>query len=205
MKLTMVADSNPGQNDRVELFINPNPAGAEPSSTIVAPSPGYDHDIQEGIGAFGLRQGESTPEAMVDEIRVGGTWASVTINSTPPYLAVNRPLSLPRGATRTITQNHLLASDFQTPSPLDLTYTLTSLPAHGILRLGGLQMDLSSRNTFTQYDIHVGRLEFRQDGSFASDDCFTFTLSDPDGKSMDGIFYILIQGKTRAKEWNLYK
>jgi len=205
MKLTMVADSNPGQNDRVELFINPNPAGAEPSSTIVAPSPGYDHDIQEGIGAFGLRQGESTPEAMVDEIRVGGTWASVTINSTPPYLAVNKPLWLPRGATKTITQDLLLASDFQTPSPLDLTYTLTSLPAHGILRLGGLQMDLSSRNTFTQYDIHVGRLEFRQDGSFASDDCFTFTLSDPDGKSMDGIFYILIQGKTRAKEWNLYK
>ena len=205
MKLTMVAGSNPGQNDRVELFINPNPAGAEPSSTIVAPSPGYDHDIQEGIGAFGLRQAESTPEGMVDEIRVGGTWASVTINSTPPYLAVNKPLWLPRGATRTITQDLLLAGDSQTPSPLDLTYTLTTLPAHGVLKLGGLQMNLSTRKTFTQYDVNIGSLEFQQDGGLAPDDTFAFTLSDPGGKSIDGNFDILIGSKTSAKEWNLYK
>ena len=201
MKMTMVAE----QLDRVELFINPAPDQDEPGSSLLALSAGFDHDILEGIGAFGLRQGENTIEGRIDEIRVGWTWASVTANSTAPYLMVRKPLWLNREDTRQITKDYLRASDMQTPSPLDLTFTLTQLPRHGDLLFSGLEMNLSSRSTFSQYDVNSGRISYRQNGDYVSYDGFLFRLSDPDGRFIDSSFDFVIGNFARSRYWNQYK
>ncbi|MCU7796882.1 MAG: DUF4347 domain-containing protein [Candidatus Thiodiazotropha sp. (ex Myrtea spinifera)] len=103
---------------------------------------------------------------------------AATINYTPVndplMLVTNSPLSVPEEGTRTITNSYLAVSDVDN-SAAQLTYTLTSLPSSGSLRLSGSTLSLS--DTFTQDDIDNNRLTFgfSDDASATS---FAFIASD---------------------------
>ncbi|MCU7869878.1 MAG: tandem-95 repeat protein [Candidatus Thiodiazotropha sp. (ex Lucinoma borealis)] len=103
---------------------------------------------------------------------------AATINYTPVndslMLVTNSPLTVPEGGTRTITNSYLAVSDVDN-SAVQLTYTLTSLPSSGSLRLSGSTLSLS--DTFTQDDIDNNRLTFRFSDD-ASATSFAFTVSD---------------------------
>jgi hypothetical protein len=66
-------------------------------------------------------------------------------------------------------------------------------------------MNVSSSNTFTQYDINSGSISYRQNGDYVSYDGFLFRLSDPDGMFIDSSFDFVIGNFTRSRYWNQYK
>jgi hypothetical protein len=77
LKVTMSAT---GARDKMDLFVNPVPGSGEPFLPAVScVSAGSAHDFDAlGIGGVGMRQSTNTINAIVDEMRVGDTWASVT-------------------------------------------------------------------------------------------------------------------------------
>lgn len=72
-------------NDQVRLWINPNPstfgAGSAPTETLLATG-GTD---LSSVGRYFLRQdaANATGDYLIDEMRVGGTWADVTPAAIP--------------------------------------------------------------------------------------------------------------------------
>jgi hypothetical protein len=72
LKYTFVSGTT---NDKAELFINPAVGGSEPASNLSAVITDADFSA---IDRICLRQSSTTPVAVVDGIRVGQTWASVT-------------------------------------------------------------------------------------------------------------------------------
>ena len=76
---------NPGTNDHLVVWIDPNPAdGDTQGSTVRFFAKNYAGDLS--FDQFSLRGGNDSPLAGVDldEIRFGRTWASVTPNPPPP-------------------------------------------------------------------------------------------------------------------------
>ena len=69
-------------DDTVELFINPVPGSAEPAASLTPDNTAAD---AASIAGVALRQGSAANAAnvVVDGIRMGTTWASVTAASTP--------------------------------------------------------------------------------------------------------------------------
>jgi hypothetical protein len=76
LKYTFVSGT---ANDIAELFINPAVGGSEPSSDLSAVNSDADFSA---IDRLCLRQSATTPVAIIDGIRVGQTWASVTPATT---------------------------------------------------------------------------------------------------------------------------
>ena len=95
-----------------------------------------------------------------------------------PVLDNNAGLSLNEGATATVTTAMLQVSDADN-SGLQLTYTLTSVPAHGTLALSG--STLAAGASFTQNDVDMGRLTYAHDDSETVSEGFSFTVSDGAG------------------------
>ena len=80
-------------------------------------------------------------------------------------------------STHAITPAHLQLSDPDTPA-VNLTYTVTQLPRHGRLLLGGSPL-LPARPRFTQAQVDRAELAYRHDaGSAAHIDRFLFLASD---------------------------
>lgn len=79
IKYTIVAGAT---NDTVTLFVNPTLGGAEPAPTLTA-TLGTDADATD-IRGVALRQGTAANAAtvIVDGIRIGTSWASVTATPT---------------------------------------------------------------------------------------------------------------------------
>jgi ELWxxDGT repeat protein len=102
---------------------------------------------------------------------------SITINpvNDAPVLAINRGRSLRQGGTVTINSASLQTTDPDN-TPTQLTYALGDVPIHGTLRLSGTA--LSAGQTFTQEDINSSRLSYQHDGSAATSDSFSFTVTD---------------------------
>ena len=76
------------------------------------------------------------------------------------------------GASVGITVTDLSASDVDTADAA-LVYTITSAPANGQVRIGGVAV-----TSFTQEDLVNGLVEYVHDGSDTVSDTFTFELSD---------------------------
>lgn len=70
-------------NDTVQLFVNPTLPGAEPAATATA-SDFAQSDIS--VGSYALRQGSNAthPTALIDGIRIGTSWESVTTAGSGP-------------------------------------------------------------------------------------------------------------------------
>ena len=104
---------------------------------------------------------------------------TITVNVTPqndaPVEAANDGLTLDEGASATITGSML---DFDDPEQFDsqITYTVTSLAAHGEVRLNGTA--LAVNDTFTQAYIGTSIVTYVHDGSETTTDSFGFSVSD---------------------------
>ena len=77
LKYTFITGST---NDKAELFIDPTIGGSEPASSDLS-AVISDADFTS-IDRICLRQSSTTPVALLDGIRVGQTWASVTPSAT---------------------------------------------------------------------------------------------------------------------------
>lgn len=116
----------------------------------------------------------------------GGLFAAVpatlTINVTPandaPVLAANNGMSLNNTVTGTITAARLGVSDVDNTAA-QTVYTLTAVPASGVLRLNGVTLGVN--DTFTQADIDANRLSYEHLDLSTSNAAFTFTVADGAG------------------------
>ncbi len=99
---------------------------------------------------------------------------AINVNSFPVTVSTG-PLIVSEGAAATIDSSLLLVTD-DNDFPSQITYSVVALPDHGELLLDGSA--LVSGGIFTQADINTGRLSYRNGGSEAALDRFTFTVQD---------------------------
>jgi hypothetical protein len=95
-----------------------------------------------------------------------------------PVLAVNSGASLNGTATATITAAQLGVSDADNTSA-QTVYTLTAVPAGGVLRLDGVALGVN--DTFTQADIDANRLSYEHLDFGNPNAAFSFTVADGAG------------------------
>ncbi|MDB5303423.1 MAG: uncharacterized protein JWM97_972, partial [Phycisphaerales bacterium] len=105
----------------------------------------------------------------------------------PPTLVTNKGLTLEGVSRAAITAGLLEVTG--PAAPEQITYTLTTVPAHGVLRLRGAA--LAAGSSFTQADINHRRLAFERDGTSADADEFHFTASDDSGASIEPAIFVL--------------
>ena len=92
-----------------------------------------------------------------------------------PTLAVNNGLAVNEGALATIGTGALQATDSDT-ADAGLTWTLTTAPTRGALRLSG--GPIGQGGTFTQDDINQGRISYLHDGSESTTDSLMLMVGD---------------------------
>ena len=127
---------------------------------------------------------ESTADSFLFEVvDLGGASAGIftfNVAVTPvndaPTLVSNTGITLNEGASRTITDSDLFLTDVD--GPLPLTYTLTTAPTNGLLRLGATTLGTTGNTTFTQADITNNRLTYIHNGGETTADSFSFSASD---------------------------
>lgn len=96
----------------------------------------------------------------------------------PPALLTNNPLDILSAATGQITDLLLEITDPDHP-PIDLVFTLLSVPASGTLFLNATALNLG--DTFTQDDIDNGLFSYQHNGNTAATDNFIFSVADGAG------------------------
>ncbi len=122
--------------------------------------------------------GEDTFTYTVSDGTATGSTATVTIDvvsSLPPVVEVNAGAVVDEAGTTTISAALLQTTDPDT-SPDMLVYTLTTLPVHGTLTLGGTALEAGG--SFTQTDIDSGALSYVHDGSETLSDGFGYEVTD---------------------------
>jgi hypothetical protein len=158
-----------------------SPVSSFTQAQINTNSVSYVHDGSETISdsfAFTLSDGTNT---------VTGTFnIAVTSENDPPVINTNTGLTLDEGAAAPITSGQLSAIDPDN-TPAQLTYTITTPPINGEVRVGG-----SPANSFTQAEINAGSVSYQHDDSETTADNFNFTLSDGAGGSVPGTFNITV-------------
>ena len=124
-------------------------------------------------------------DSMGASISVAFDLTVISVNDLPEIIQ-NNALTLYEGASSAISETRLFASDLETH---DLTYTLTRLPSHGLLRKDGIVLALN--DTFLQSDINNNRIHYDHDGSEEISDFFHFSVSDAQGGMIsENIFFI---------------
>ncbi len=103
------------------------------------------------------------------------TLITITPVNDAPTLSTNQTITILDGSTVTIVESQLRATDLD-DEDTGLTYTLTSTPANGTLRLDGVTLDIDG--TFTQGDIDLGLLSYHHSGTGTASDTFDFALTD---------------------------
>ncbi len=121
----------------------------------------------------------------VDDSTVGNTpddVASMVVNVTAEDDEIpqteNHSATLGEGATLVINASHLSATDVDSDDAT-LIFTVTSLPANGVLKK--LAAVVAVDDTFTQQDITDGKISYQHDGGNTTNDSFTFTVKDEAG------------------------
>jgi hypothetical protein len=111
---------------------------------------------------------------------------SITVTPNPPTLTANAGLTLNQGSAAVITSADLAAADPDT-TPADLTYSVTTAPAHGSLLMGGTAV-----TSFTQADINGGLVSYQHDNSETTSDSFVFTVGDALAATTPATFNIVV-------------
>lgn len=109
--------------------------------------------------------------------------------NTAPIVDANNGLTITEGTTGTIDSGKLHFNDDETEDDAQLTATITTAVAYGILYLDANQNntfdagdeELVLSATFTQDDANNDRLRYTNTVDNQASDSFVFTLSDPDG------------------------
>lgn len=144
------------------------------------------NDINQGRLIYRHNNSETTSDSFRLQVSdgAGGTINTFTVNvavapgNDPPTLITNNGLSIDQGATATITDQSLLATDPDN-TPAELIFTITAAPTNGNLRKGNTSLVVNQ--TFTQADINAGRISYRHAGNNPDEDFFRFILRDNRG------------------------
>ena len=120
---------------------------------------------------------------VVNDGALDSTPADRSINLTPPVpqLIADNGLVTDANVVATIPSAALAAADVG-PSPDQLTFTVTSAPALGTVKVAGRAA--AAGGTFTQSDIEQGRLTYTPAAPKTADDSFTFVVTDADGVAL---------------------
>ena len=158
---------------------------------------------QESMGALADTGSHAYPNAGTYNIVVTRHSAADDVASPAMAVTVEEPVNaLPiittniagpvnEGDTLTVTSSFLETTD-ENDSPEVLTYTVTSLPAHGVLRLSDVDLQIGS--TFTQQDINDCLLSYQHDGSEETADSFNFSVTDGEAEvPPTGTFSITVE------------
>ncbi|HMN88541.1 MAG TPA: M12 family metallo-peptidase [Saprospiraceae bacterium] len=100
------------------------------------------------------------------------------VNPEDPFLVRNELLFVPLGQVNTLTSNELEVQD-PNNTPLELTYTLVTLPRHGTLTRSGAPVEVGQ--TFTQQDINNFQMKYAHSGDGSLSDSFLFVVQDGTG------------------------
>ncbi|WP_404380360.1 DUF4347 domain-containing protein [Caenispirillum salinarum] len=107
---------------------------------------------------------------------------SITINvanvNDNPSLFTNTGMTVNEGAADTVITTAMLRT-IDADAGDTLTYTVTTLPTFGTLKVGGTA--LNTNDTFTQAQIDASQVTYGHDGSEVVADSFHFTVSDGNG------------------------
>ena len=109
--------------------------------------------------------------------------------NTPPSISVNNGLTLNEGTTELIDSGKLNATDAETGSGSDITFTITSAVSYGVLFIDSNpsnvfetgDIELVVNATFTLDDINNDRLRYTNTVGDQNADSFEFKVSDPNG------------------------
>ena len=106
---------------------------------------------------------------------------TVTAVNDAPAQINNNGAMLAQGGTETISNSELRYDDPEQPAA-NVTYSITTAPAHGQLELTtgpGVAI-----NSFTQAQIDAGEVVYVHDGSNTTSDGFTFDVDDGQGNAV---------------------
>jgi hypothetical protein len=134
------------------------------------------------VNAFDLVY-DSADNVLVAGTMGRGAWLvnDATINlgidtdTTAPVFVNDNPLSIPVGATETISSS-LLRVDDPDNTHTQLAYTVVTAPSDGTLLKNGV-----ATSSFTQDDIDNNRIAYHETATNVTFDSFTFNVSDPAG------------------------
>ncbi|WP_372024112.1 cadherin-like domain-containing protein [Tistrella mobilis] len=123
---------------------------------------------------------------------------TIEVNAAPK-VDTNTGTTVDEGGSTTITSVMLSSSDSEDTDPADVTYTLTTAPASGTLKLDGTTLEVG--DTFTQKDIDDGLVTYDHDGSEGASGGFGFSVKDTTNLSVTGqSFAITISAVNDAPE-----
>ena len=115
---------------------------------------------------------------------------SATLDITPvndeQVLATNAGATVAEGSTGNVVTSAMLLTTDVDNSDGQLSYTVTSIPANGTLRLNGVA--LAANDSFTQADIASGLVTYDHDGGESASDSFSFAVDDGQGISTSSSF-----------------
>lgn len=147
----------------------------------------YDHDGSETIA-------DSFDFSVVDVVGAvsTGTFSiTVTPQNDEQEITNNTGTSVNEGSAGLVLSTGMLETTDVDNVPNQLSYTLTSEPGNGTLKLNGNPLMLN--DTFTQDEIDQGEVTYDHGGSEAPDDSFGFSVDDGAGNASTGIFVIDVQ------------
>ena len=131
---------------------------------------------------------------IVDGAQTNGVFPIVVFRESelhPPQVMHNKFLELAEGSQAEITSSHLQVSHPST-GPREMIFTVTTLPAGGVLRVGNKRLPGAATPTFTQEDIDRGRLMFTHTVAHVLSDHFIFDVSNGHQSLLNLQFFIEI-------------
>ncbi|MEM6473604.1 MAG: cadherin-like domain-containing protein, partial [Planctomycetota bacterium] len=138
-------------------------------------SDGFSFFVSDGVGLF-----------ETDQFFITITLA----NTDDEAISTNTGVIVNEGSTGGVITQAMLETTAGDNTPAELTYTLTTAPTNGTLRLSGAALSVSG--TWTQANINANALTYDHDGSETTSDSFGFTVSDGAGNSPSGTFAVTV-------------
>lgn len=182
------------------------PADEITVSSVTQPGNGGSVSLVDGVvtfdpnGAFeALDAGESDTTSFTYTMTDGEVSKTetvvVTVNGVndAPIVATNAGITLNEGTTATIGTAALLSTDVDIET---LTYTVTTLPTNGTLKVDGV--DVALNGTFTQADIDANKVTYVHNGGETTSDSIGFSMSDGTETVSDQSFAITVNAVNDA-------
>lgn len=98
------------------------------------------------------------------------------VNDLPTLLTTNPQITVTEAGFATLSSTLLNATDPDNLIASEITYAVAAAPSGGTILLNGTAI-----SAFTQADVNSNLVRYQQNGSEASSDSFSFTITDPSG------------------------
>jgi len=143
------------------------------------------------LGTFGTKIDVSTNgggTAFSSAVETAGI--TVTDVNDEQVLGTNTGTTVLEGSVGNVITTAMLQTTDVDNTSAQLVYSVTGVPANGVLRRSGIDLLVSS--TFTQADIDAGIITYTHDDSETTSDSFSFTVDDGAGSVTAGTFFLTI-------------